>query len=117
MKQNAMHKLVAAEQAVDILFDALDNELRDCDEYAVENLEYEDLITSKHAARAALIHIRTAIATVRMVSDEIAAGAGDASTVLSQERHRTASTGTGGSVSRKGRTTHALNQQNKRSQP
>ena len=73
MKQNAMHKLVAAEQAVNSLFDALDNELRDCDEYAVEALECEDLIASKHAARAALIHIRTAIATVRMVSDEIAA--------------------------------------------
>lgn len=73
MKAEAMHKLVAAEQAVNSLFDALDNELRDCDEYAVEALEYEDLIASKHAARAALIHIRTAIATVRMVSDEIAA--------------------------------------------
>jgi hypothetical protein len=73
MKQNAMDKLLTAEQAVNGLFDALDNELRDCDEYAVEALEYEDLIASKHAARAALIHIRTAIATVRMVSDEIAA--------------------------------------------
>jgi hypothetical protein len=73
MKAEVMHKLVAAEQAVTRLFDALDNELRDCDEYAVEALECEDLIASKHAARAALIHIRTAIATVRMVSDEIAA--------------------------------------------
>jgi hypothetical protein len=73
MKQNAMHKLVAAEQAVDSLFDALDDELRDCDEYAVENLECEGLIASKRAARAALTHIRTAIATVRKVDDEIAA--------------------------------------------
>lgn len=73
MKQNAMNKLIAAEQAVNNLFDALDYELQDCDEYALENLEHEDLIASKHAARVALLHIRTAIATVRMVSDEIAA--------------------------------------------
>ena len=73
MKAEALNKLVAAEQAVDILFNALDNELRDCDEYAVENLEHEDLIASKHAADAALTQIRTAIAIVRMVSDEIAA--------------------------------------------
>ena len=74
MKQNAMNKLIAAEQAVNNLFDALDNELRDLEhEYALENPEHEDLIASKHAARVALLHIRTAIATVRMVSDEIAA--------------------------------------------
>lgn len=73
MKTEAMTKLIAAEQAVNGLFEALDEELRDCDEYAVEALEYEDLIASKHAARAALTHIRTAIATVRTVSDEIAA--------------------------------------------
>ena len=71
MKQNAMDKLLTAEQAVNGLFEVLDNELRDCDEYAVEALEFEDLIASKHAARAALTHIRTAIATVRMVSDEL----------------------------------------------
>ena len=71
MKQNAMDKLVAAEQAVNSLFDALDNELRYCNKYAVEDLECEYLIASKHAARDALTHIRTAIATVRMVSDEL----------------------------------------------
>lgn len=74
MKQNAMTKLFAAEQAVNGLLVALDDELLDCGEYdAVEALEYEDLIASEHAARAALFHIRTAIATVRLVSDEIAA--------------------------------------------
>ena len=73
MKTEAIKKLVAAEQAVDSLFDALDNELRDCDEYAVEALECEDLIASKHAARAALVHLSAAIAAVRMVSEEIAA--------------------------------------------
>ena len=71
MKAEAMTKLLTAEQAVNSLFDALDYELQDCDEYAVEALEHEDLIASKHAARAALTHIRTAIATVRMVSDEL----------------------------------------------
>ena len=73
MRTEAMTKLVAAEQAVNGLFETLDNELRDCDEYAVEALECEDLIASKHAARAALVHLSAAIAAVRMVSDEIAA--------------------------------------------
>lgn len=74
MKQNTMNKLTAAEQAVESLFYALDNLLQECVEYSVENLDHEDVITSKHAARAALTHIRTAIATVRMVDDDIAAG-------------------------------------------
>ena len=73
MKTEAMTKLLTAEQAVNSLFDALDYELQDCDEYAVEALEHEDLIASKHAARAALVHLSAAIAAVRMVSDEIAA--------------------------------------------
>ena len=73
MKTEAMTKLLTAEQAVNSLFDALDYELQDCDEYAVEALEHEDLIASKHAARAALVHLSAAIAAVRMVSEEIAA--------------------------------------------
>ena len=58
MKHDAMTKLLTAEQAVNRLSEILDTELRDCDEYAVEALECEDLIASKHAQEHPVLFAR-----------------------------------------------------------
>ena len=74
MKQSAMHKLVAAEQAVNGLLNLIGQSIYDPldhDNYVVE----EARMASVRAARTALHAVRTAIATVRLVDDDVVADA------------------------------------------
>lgn len=74
MKQNVMNKLLAAEQAVNGLLNLIGQDIydpHDCDNYVVE----EARMASVRAARTALHAVHTAIATVRLVDDDVVADA------------------------------------------
>ena len=74
MKTKVMHKLVAAEQAVSGLLTLIGQSIYDpldCDNYVIE----EARLASVRAARTALHAVRTAIATARLVDDDVVADA------------------------------------------
>ena len=74
MKTEAMTKLVAAEQAVNGLLNLIGQAIYDPHDHSNDAAEGAR-IASVSATRAALQSIRTAIATVRLINDDVVADA------------------------------------------